>query len=34
MLQEIGAKGNKVKLEVVDGCIVIAAQEEPKETEE
>ena len=34
MLQEIGAKGNKVKLEVVDGRIVIAAQEEPKETEE
>jgi len=34
MLQEIGAKGNKVKLEVVDGRIVIAAQEEQKETEE
>ncbi len=34
MLQEIGAKGNKVKLEVVDGHIVIAAQEEPKEEKE
>lgn len=31
MLQEIGAKGNKVKLEVVDGRIVIAAQDEPME---
>lgn len=34
MLQEIGAKGNKVKLEVVDGRIVIAAQDEPKEEKE
>ncbi len=34
MLQEIGAKGNKVKLEVVDGHIVIAAQDEPKEEKE
>ena len=34
MLQEIGAKGNKVKLEVVDGRIVIAAQNEPKEEKE
>jgi len=34
MLQEIGAKGNKVKLEVVDGRIVIAAQDESKEEKE
>ena len=34
MLQEIGAKGNKVKLEVVDGRIVIAAQETEEEKAE
>ncbi len=33
MLQEIGAKSNKVKLEVVDGHIVIAAEDEKEETE-
>lgn len=34
MLQEIGAKGNKVKLEVVDGRIVIAAQDTVEEKAE
>ena len=34
MLQEIGAKGNKVKLEVVDGRIVIAAQDTTEEKAE
>ena len=34
MLQEIGAKGNKVKLEVADGRIVIAAQETEEEKAE
>ncbi len=34
MLQEIGAKGNKVKLEVVDGRIVIAAQDSVEEKAE
>ena len=33
MLEEIGAKSNKVKLEVVDGRIVIVAEEETKEKE-